>query len=55
MEQNYSRLMFSLLFYQLYLVQYSFLFNFTDWQCVILIISMCGLVATIYIYIYIYL
>ena len=44
--KNVFRLMLLLLFYQSYLVQYSLLFNFADWQCVVLIISMCGLVAT---------
>ena len=34
-----------ILSYQLYLVQYSLLFNFADWQCVAQIISMYGLVA----------
>ena len=33
----FSRFVFFLLFYQL-LVQYSLLFDFADWQCVVLII-----------------
>ena len=41
-----SRLMFFLLLYRLYLVQYSLLFNFVEWKCVVLIISKCGVVAT---------
>ena len=42
----FSRLMLLLLFYQSYLVQYSLLFNFADWQCVVIIISKSGLVVT---------
>ena len=40
----FSRLML-LLFHQSYLLQYPLLFNFADWQCVVQIISKCGLVT----------
>ena len=43
---SHLMLLLFLLFYQSYLVQYLLLFNFADWQCVVLIISKCGLVVT---------